>query len=133
MSLVRQLRSKLLAVMFDSRVTNSKRSLIETCRRLSGRRHVVSAFLQIDDPYSYILSHYLPSLAKHYDIELRLYLSEALSDEYQPEPALLAEYSVLDSARLARELGIPFLDKGSLPPTEYRVGLSSSRRAAAAT
>jgi 2-hydroxychromene-2-carboxylate isomerase len=112
--------------MFDSRVTHSKRSLIEMRRRLSGRRHVVSAFLQIDDPYSYILSHYLPSLAKHYDIELRLYLSEALSEEYQPEPALLAEYSVLDCTRLARELGIPFLDKGSLPPTEYRVGLSEA-------
>jgi 2-hydroxychromene-2-carboxylate isomerase len=38
----------------------------------------------------------------------------------------LAEYSILDCTRLARELGIPFLDKGSLPPTEYRVGLSEA-------
>jgi len=126
MSLPRQLRSKFLTLLFDSRVIKSKRSLIETRRKLSGQRHVVSVFLQIDDPYSYILSHYLPSLAKHYDIELRLHLSEALGEEYQPEPALLAEYSVADCTRLARELGIPFLDKGSLPPTEYRVGLSDA-------
>jgi len=126
MSLDRKLRLKMLALMFDSRVIKSKRRLIETRRKLSGQRHVVSVFLQIDDPYSYILSHYLPSLEKHYDIELRLYLSQALGEEYQPEPGLLAEYSVADCTLLARELGIPFLDKGNLPPTEHRVGLSDA-------
>ena len=116
----------MLTLMFDSRVINSKRRLVETRRKLSGQGHVVSVFLQIDDPYSYILSHYLPSLAKHYDIELCLYLSQAHGGEYQPEPALLAEYAIADCTRLARELGIPFLDKGSLPPTEHRVGLSDA-------
>jgi 2-hydroxychromene-2-carboxylate isomerase len=116
----------MLTLMFDSRVIKLKRRLIETRRKLSGQRHGVSVFMQIDDPYSYILSHYLPSLAKHYDIELRLYLSQALGEEYQPEPGLLAEYSVADCTRLARELGVPFLDKGSLPPTEHRVGLSDA-------
>jgi 2-hydroxychromene-2-carboxylate isomerase len=116
----------MLTLMFDSRVIKSKRRLTETRRKLSGQRHVVSVFLQIDDPYSYLLSHYLPSLAKHYDIELRLYLSQSLGEEYQPEPAMLAEYAVADCTLLARELGIPFLDKGSLPPTEHRVGLSDA-------
>jgi 2-hydroxychromene-2-carboxylate isomerase len=126
MSLAQQLRSKILTLMFDPRVIRSLRWLIETRRRLSGKRHVVSVFLQIDDPYSYILSHYLPSLAKQYDIELRLYLSDAEGEDYQPEPLLLAEYSIADCIRLARELGIPFLDKGSLPPTEHRVGISDA-------
>ena len=126
MSLDRKLKSKLLALMLDSRVAKSRRQLTETRRKLSGQRHVVSVFLQIDDPYSYILSHYLPSLAKHYDIELRLYLSQALGEEFQPEPGLLAEYSVEDCTRLAQELGIPFLDKGNLPPTEHRVALSDA-------
>jgi len=126
MSLDRKLRSKMLTLMFDSRVIKSKRRLFEARRKLSGQRHVVSVFLQIDDPYSYILSHYLPSLAEHYDIELRLHLSQAHGEEFQPEPALLAEYSIADCTRLAQELGIPFLDKGSLPPTEHRVGLSDA-------
>ena len=133
MSLAQQLRSKILTLMFDPRVIRSKRWLIETRRRLSGKRHVVSVFLQIDDPYSYILSHYLPSLAKQYDIELRLYLSDAEGKDYQPEPLLLAEYSIADCIRLARELGIPFLDKGSLPPTEHRVGISDAVAAQFAT
>ena len=126
MNLDRKLRSLLLTVLFHSRTTKAKRWLSEKRRQLSGQRHVVSVFLQIDDPYSYILSRYLPSLAKHYNIELRMYLSQARGEEYQPAPGLLAEYSVLDCTRLARELGIPFLDKGSLPPTEYRVGLTDA-------
>jgi 2-hydroxychromene-2-carboxylate isomerase len=85
--------------------------------------HVVSVFLQLDDPYSYLLAYYLPSLAEHYDIELRLYLSEARGDEYQPAPEMLAEYAVKDCERLARELGIPFLDKGTTPPVEHRLSM----------
>ena len=54
------------------------------------RPHVVSAFLQLDDPYSYLLAFYLPSLAKYYDIELRVYLSEARGGAYKPEPEMLA-------------------------------------------
>jgi 2-hydroxychromene-2-carboxylate isomerase len=102
---------------------NITRYLSETRRRLLRRPHVVSAFLQLDDPYSYLLAHYLPSLAEYYDIELRLYLSEALGDGYQPAPEQLAEYAVKDCERLARELGIPFLDKGTTPPVEHRLSM----------
>lgn len=82
---------------------------------------MVSVFLQLDDPYSYLLAHYLPSLAEHYRVELRLYLSEARADEYQPAPEMLAEHAAQDCQRLARELGIPFLDKGATPPVEHRL------------
>ena len=122
----RKLRSLILNLLFNPTVIRMKRWLAEKRRQLSGRPHVVSVFLQLDDPYSYILSHYLPSLAATYDIELRLYLSQSRGDEYQPEPDMLAEYAVADCVRLAGELGIPFLDKGKLPPTEHRVGLSDA-------
>ena len=126
MNLGRKFRSLLLNLMFNPNVIRMKRCLSEKRRQVSGRAHVVSVFLQLDDPYSYILSHYLPNLAANYDIELRLYLSQARGDEYQPAPDMLAEYAVADCARLASELGIPFLDKGKLPPTEHRVGLSDA-------
>ena len=90
------------------------------------RPHVVSVFLQLDDPYSYLLGHYLPELAAHYDIELRLYLSEAQGDGYQPAPEMLAEYAIDDCARLAEALGIPFLDKGVTPPVEHRLSMVDS-------
>lgn len=126
MSLERKFRSLILNLIFNPTVIRTKRWLAEKRRQLSGRPHIVSVFLQLDDPYSYILSHYLPSLAANYNIELRLYLSQARGDEYQPAPDMLAEYAVADCARLASELGIPFLDKGKLPPTEHRVGLSDA-------
>ena len=126
MKLERKIRSVLLNALFDQRVVRFRRWLAEKRRRVTGSKHVVSVFLQIDDPYSYILSHYLPSLVANYDIELRLYLSQAIGDGYQPAPEMLAEYAVNDCTRLARELGIPFLDKGHLPPTEHRVGLTNA-------
>ena len=117
MSIQRKLRSRILNVLFNPTVVRFRRWLSDQRRRLSGDGHVVSVFLQIDDPYSYILSRYLPSLAEHYDIELRLYLSKAKGDEFQPAPEMLVEYAIADCKRLALEFGIPFLDKGSLPPT----------------
>jgi len=100
-----------------------QRSYLEVRRRLGRNRHVVSAFLQLDDPYSYLLSRYLSELESTYDIELRVYLSQARGDEYQPAPDMLAEYAVIDAQRVALELGIPFLDKGAAPPVEHRRGL----------
>jgi len=125
-SLERKIRSLKLSAVGDKRFIGGKRMLSEARRKLTGQAHVVSVFLQIDDPYSYLLSHYLPSLAEHYDIDLRVFLSQALGDEFQPAPALQAAYAVDDCARLASELGVPFLDKGSLPPTEHRASLSDA-------
>jgi 2-hydroxychromene-2-carboxylate isomerase len=100
-----------------------QRSFNEWRRKLTGSPHAVSVFLQLDDPYSYLLAHYLPELADTYDVELRVYLSQARGDEFQPAPDLLAEYAVVDARRVARELGIPFLDRGAVPPVEHRRGL----------
>lgn len=126
MKLQRFLRSQFLNVIFSPRGVRVRRWLNDKRRQFSGDGHVVSVFLQIDDPYSYILSHYLPSLAEHYDIDLRVYMSKAKGDAFQPAPDMLVEYAISDCARLALEFGIPFLDKGSLPPTEYRAGLSDA-------
>jgi 2-hydroxychromene-2-carboxylate isomerase len=97
-----------------------QRQLRETKRKLKRRPHVVSVFIELDDPYSYLLSCYLPELAAHYDIEVRVYLSEAIQGALRPAPELYPEYALRDCRRLARELGIPFLDKGSTPPVEHR-------------
>ncbi len=120
MSVKRKLRSRFINALLSPAVRRLSRMQQEVRRRLLHRPHVVSAFLQLDDPYSYLLAHYLPSLRDHYDIELRLYLSEARGDAFQPAPDMLAEYAVRDCERLAHELGIPFLDKGTSPPVEHR-------------
>lgn len=126
-----RLRSLFLSAAFSETALNLRRGLAEKKRRLTGRPHVVSVFLELDDPYSYLLSRYLPELAANYDIELRLYLTEALTGPFRPAPDLHAEFAVADCRRLASELGIAFLDRGSAPPVEHRVALLNALAARA--
>lgn len=124
MSVRRVLRSKFLSLIFSERMRSAQRWFAEKRRRFARRPHVVSVFLELDDPYSYLLSQYLPSLAEAYDIDLRCYLTEARSDEaYRPRADMLAQYAEQDCERLAAELGVPFLDKGQAPPVEHRRAL----------
>ena len=130
MSLKLRVRSAILNLVFSERVSNTKRRIAEVRRKLMGRRHVVSVFIELDDPYSYLLCHYLPEFAAHYDVELRCHLTEAITGAFRPAPELYSEYAMNDCRRLARELGIPFLDKGT-PPVEYRLALLDSLATAA--
>ena len=123
MSVKRKIRLFFVHLLLCKKTRAISRRLREIRRRLLRRPHVVSVFLQLDDPYSYLLAHYLPFFAGHFDIELRLHLSEARGEEYQPAPEMLAEYAVNDCQRLAGELGIPFLDKGTSPPVEHRLAM----------
>ena len=116
----RKLRSLFLTIMLNRNYRKYRRLLTELRRLVTFKRHVVHVFLQLDDPYSYLLSHYLQSVAAQYKVEFRLYLSQALRNEFMPEPAMLAEYSIADCKMLASEFGIPFLDKGNAPVVEHR-------------
>ncbi|MCH9695684.1 MAG: DsbA family protein [Gammaproteobacteria bacterium] len=120
MKLQRKLRSLVLKMLLASSTLQATRWWFEVRRKFAGRRHTVSVFLQLDDPYSYVLSCYLPEFAEHYDIQLNVYLSEAKAGAFQPSSEMLAEYAVTDGRRLAQELGIPFLDKGKFPPSDLR-------------
>ena len=125
-SIRNRIRSAVLNTLASEGMQSVSRGKAELKRRLTGSKHVVEAFLQIDDPYSYLLAHYLPALEECYDIELVVHLSQALGNEFQPAPDMLAEYAVNDVRRVARELGVPFLDRGLSPPTEHRVGLADA-------
>jgi 2-hydroxychromene-2-carboxylate isomerase len=117
------MRTKLISFIIGERMQRTRRWLAEKRRKLTARPHTVSVFLELDDPYSYLLSRYLPSLADVYDVELRFHLTQACGDAFRPEPNMLAQYAEQDCARLAREFGIPFLDKGNAPPVEHRRAL----------
>jgi 2-hydroxychromene-2-carboxylate isomerase len=92
----------LVNILVSDKAQSAKRTLAETRRKLGGRAHVVSAFLELDDPYSYLLAHYLPDLVAAYDIELRYFLTQSCNDEaYRPESEMLAVYADEDCARLA--------------------------------
>ena len=117
------LRSRLVTFLFSARTRAFKRRWAERRRRLSGKPHTVIIFLELDDPYSYLLSRHIPDLQSRYDVELEIHLTQALGEEYRPHADMLAVYAEQDCARLAREMGIPFLDKGKAPPVEHRRAL----------
>lgn len=127
MSIRNKIRSKFVNLLVSEKTQSTKRSLAETRRKLSRKAHTVSVFLELDDPYSYLLAQYLPDLAESYEIDLRCYLTQARSDEaHRPHPELLAAYAEQDCMRVAAELGVPFLDKGQAPPVEHRRALIDS-------
>lgn len=119
----RKIRMMYLRLILSPGYQTFKRAMAEIRRRLTFRRHVIHVFLQLDDPYSYLLSHYLQFVTENYKVELRIYLSQALRSEFMPEPEMLTEYAARDSQMLAEELGIPFLDKGDTPAVEHRRAL----------
>ena len=123
MSIKRKARSHFLNALLSPGSRRVQRSTRELSRKLTGSTHEVSVFLQLDDPYSYLLSRYLPELASQFDVELQVYLSQARGNEYQPAPDMLAGYAATDARRVALELGAPFLDRGAAPPVEHRKGL----------
>ncbi len=127
MSIPNKLRSRFVNLLTSEAAQSTKRSLSEAGRKLSGNAHTVSVFLELDDPYSYLLAQYLPDLAENYDINLRYFLTQACSDEvHRPHADLLVAYAEQDCKRVAAELGIPFLDKGRAPPVEHRRALIDS-------
>ncbi len=127
MSIRNKLRSIMVNLLVSEKTQTLRRSLAETGRKLGRQTHVVSVFLELDDPYSYLLAHYLPDLVAAYDIELRFFLTQSCNDTaYRPEPEMLAVYADQDCARLAAELGVPFLDKGAAPAVEHRRALIDS-------
>ena len=124
MSIRNRIRSRLVDTLSGEKAQSVRRKLAEGKRRLSGRAHTVAVFVELDDPYSYLLAQYLPDLAAAYDVELQYHLAQSCNDDaYRPHPNMLAVYAEKDCARLAAELGVPFLDKGQAPPVEHRRAL----------
>ncbi|MDH4316682.1 MAG: DsbA family protein [Gammaproteobacteria bacterium] len=119
----KKIRLRILNLYLGENFVTMQRRFAELKRKLSGQPHTVSVFLQLDDPYSYLLSHYLQFFAKQYEVVVKIYLAQTLGKEYTPQPGMLAEYAVRDCTLMARELGVPFLDKGPTPVVEFRRAL----------
>lgn len=120
MSFKRRMMSAAAGLVLGNSARSLRRAATEARRRVRRQPHTVTAFLQLDDPYSYLLSIYLADLERAYDLSVDLRLVQSLGDEYAPHPDLRAEYALADCRALAREFGVPFLDKGDTPVIERR-------------
>ncbi len=65
---------RLAALLTSPRTRQSLRKLQEAKRKLGAQPHVVSVWLRVDDPYSYLLVQVLPRFLAHFDVTLRIHL-----------------------------------------------------------
>ena len=102
-------------MLFSERTLNTKRRLAEFKRKLGGRAHVVEVFLQIDDPYSYLLAHYLPVLEELLQHQARSCICRKRSAMViSRRPTCWLNTQSRTANDLHGELGVPFLDKGAV-------------------
>ena len=117
-----KLISLYIAWLIDHRFVMLRRVLYDILARLRLKRREVVVFLQLDDPYSYLLTWYLEHLIPHYrrKVRFRFVVCQALGGAFMSRPDELTKYALLDCTRLAKQLGIPFLDVKSEPAERYR-------------
>lgn len=114
MSLKQLLRSRVLQLALSRPGTRLRHW--QALRSLpKEERNLVRVFLQLDDPYSFLLLNYLPRLERNYAIRLEVRLVAGAADEFKPEPAMLDAYATRECRMLANELDVPFLDAAEHP------------------
>lgn len=107
--------------LFSPKAFARRRAAAEQKRIKRGEQHVVSIFIQVDDPYCSLLLQTLPQFANAYDIELALFLVGEPADAVAPEREKLVAYSRKDAALLAKRWGLQYTDPG-VQPTASQVG-----------
>lgn len=121
----RWLVSKMLTrVASDERLQKQRRSQ-EKKRRLSGQRHRVEYFHQVEDAYSQLLVQVLPAFCQRYDVDLVCHLVRGPEGKNVAEPELLLELSCYDAFHVAPEYGLAF------PRDRYDLAKASVELAAA--
>ncbi|PVZ72275.1 DsbA family protein [Pelagibaculum spongiae] len=68
---------------------------------LSQKPHVLKVWLQLDDPFSYLLLQQLPSLQQQYQVELEILIIEKPVEAVQVEPVAYRSWSFSDAKALA--------------------------------
>jgi 2-hydroxychromene-2-carboxylate isomerase len=90
----------------------------EFMRRISGKRHVIDFFHQVDDAYSHLALEAIGPLLERYDIEMRFHLTSQTDRAHAPEPELLTDYARRDCALVAPYYGLEFPSHATRPAGE---------------
>lgn len=86
-----------------------KRGFYQLKRRIFHRPHNVDVFINICDPYSFLLVQSLPQLVTRYPIELTFYTVLDVQKDMYPEWQKWQTYSLSDATELAKlyEINVP--------------------------
>ncbi len=92
------------SVISSQWLMNTRRSLSSLKRQCLGRSAEVHFFHQTDDPYSVLLSSYLPALQARYNIAIITHLVPPPEAAAAPDAQRLTEWSQRDATRLAASI-----------------------------
>jgi 2-hydroxychromene-2-carboxylate isomerase len=90
----------------------------EMRRRLTGARHQIDFFHQVDDPYSHLGLEAIVELRLLYNVDFRFHLVSQTGELYAPEPELLADYARRDCGAVAPYYGLEFPVQANAPSRE---------------
>ncbi len=116
---MRKVLQPLVARFISSSILlGTKRWLLELRRWVLRQPHVISVFIRVDDPYSYLLLQVMPELEGRYRVEFRYHVVSGLQENMFPEPELWHENALKDSRHIAKlyQLDLPVIEE--LPPPE---------------
>ena len=102
----RWLSSKVMSKVISPQRQIKKRKKFEKRRQLSGARHVVEYFHQVEDGYSHLAAQALKSLSARYDIDLQCHLVTGPCGNNIVEPDLLLKLSQYDASSIAPHYGL---------------------------
>ena len=125
----RWLSSKVMSKVISPQRQIKIRDKVEKRRQLSGARHVVEYFHQVEDGYSHLAAQTLKSLSARYDIDLQCHLVTGPSGNNIVEPDLLLKLSQYDASFIAPHYGLEAPD-GKQAPDADSIQLAESILAA---
>lgn len=100
------IKSHIINGVLSLSLRDTKRALQEAKRRLTNAPHVLTVYIAIDDPYSFLLLQVLPELQRRFNVTVALKTVLNKQDTMFPEPEMWDENILNDAQRLAELYGL---------------------------
>jgi 2-hydroxychromene-2-carboxylate isomerase len=95
------LKPLVIGTVTSPRLRDTRRSLAEWRRRLTGGTHTAEMFLRLDDPYAWLLAQAMTDLRQRFGLEVPVRVVHQLPPEMYPDPEALRRWALTDARRLA--------------------------------
>lgn len=96
------------SAIFSTRLLKLKRTVVEQKRKLSKQPHIVTVYLALNDPYSYLLLQVLKDFQTRYSIQYEFRTVLNKQKEMFPAPKLWQKNAVNDAVYLAGLYSLDF-------------------------
>ena len=108
MIVAKRLKGRAIATWLGPTGDAARRAADAVRRRVTGAPSRLDLYLDLADPWSYLMAQAAQRLAAAYPVELAVHVVTAPASDVAPEPALRAAYAVRDARELAAYWNVEF-------------------------